>query len=149
MRNQHLTDEEAEAVVVLWSERQAPSEAGPTLSDVAEALNITPAQAQELLVQVQHRQQQEGWIGKVRRTARRHPLARLNRRALVLSPAFSALIVAVFGATSLLWSAFSWEEWISFPISILEKAGLLASNGGLWLLFVYWLRSLYGSRRPR
>jgi hypothetical protein len=57
--------------------------------------------------------------------------------------------VTLFGLTSLVWTAFSWQEWVSFPHPAAETGELIITNAGLWLLFVKWLRSVYRDVKRR
>jgi hypothetical protein len=79
MPNQQMTSEETQAVIALWCQQQASCDA-PQIADIAETLNVTPEQAQQLLAQVRHQQRQEGWSGQARRWVNRHPLVKLNQR---------------------------------------------------------------------
>lgn len=54
----HMTEEEARAVIALWSKNKAVSDAAvtPRVSDVADALDISPQEAQRLLDSVRTQQ---------------------------------------------------------------------------------------------
>lgn len=71
MRREHMTDDEARAVVELWAEKERDRErlaSMPSVADMAEGLQVPVEEASALLAQVRQRRAQQEQRIRVRQT---------------------------------------------------------------------------------
>jgi len=142
-----VTPEESAAIIALWNKKQQEADNSTKLTDVAEALDLTPEQAERLLEEVRTQQKRQGWLS---RTLQKTPLARINRNAPSLSPWVSIPMLLMLGLGSSAWTLFSVETLSNiYASSLWEKMGFVGSDAGLWFLVVQFARSLYQNRIGR
>ena len=91
-----MTPEESAAIIALWNQKQQEAANSTKLADVAEALNLTPEQAERLLKQVRVQQKQPGWLSQA---LRKNPLV-LKRNAPSLSLWLSIPALVLLGLGS-------------------------------------------------
>ncbi len=144
-----VTPEESAAIIALWNKKQQEANNSTKLADVAEALNLSPKQAERLLEQVRSEQKRPGWLS---RTLQKNHLV-FSHHTPALIPWISVPSLFLLGLGIYFWTFLLVESWASFGTSGWEKVGFGFSDAGLWLLFVQFTRSIYqdmiGRRRKQ
>jgi transcription initiation factor TFIIIB Brf1 subunit/transcription initiation factor TFIIB len=89
LKTERVTETEAQQIVQLWAEnqKQAATQSGPTVHDIAEGLEIPPEEAHRLLQQVREKQ-----VAQVEQRVQIH-----GRSALVVAAIIMALIAVMLG----------------------------------------------------